>query len=312
VWGSITLEKVALPHRLNAHELLVPRDAVARLSRSGFQLATRYIAQKATKGVVKPGPQMTVLICALLAVATVQCAWPEDATDAALRPDVVIVVRPRDPQGEEFRQVIADTMRIQLESRGLSVALSQKQDGPAGGGPLEQARASNAPVAIDCSYSLTRNEIAVSMGWYETRAGSLAARAQARGRIGLRLDTAVLEALDSILTASKERVAELAAARKKMNPAASVAERKAGSGEAGSGLPEPAAQSGEAQRTDRLTGAGSLAAARKPTTQLLLVGGFAPFIPSGAASYYFTVGYLPSLLVSLMFDTAAGRVGIGL
>jgi hypothetical protein len=259
---------------------------------------------------------MTVLIyTALLAVATVQRVWPEDAPDAAQGPDVLIIVQPLDARGEEFRQVIADAIRIRLESRGLSVAFSQKKragGGAAAGGPLEQARSSNAPVAIDCSYSIIGNEIAVSMGWYETRGGSLTARAQTRVRIGLRLDTAVLEALDSILAAAQERVGELAAARKMMNPAAAVAERQAGSGGADSGQPESAAQSGGAQGTDKLTGAGGPAAKKKPTTQLLLVGGFAPFIATGAASYYFTLGYLPSLLASLMFDTAAGRVGIGL
>jgi hypothetical protein len=45
---------------------------------------------------------------------------------------------------------------------------------------------------------------------------------------------------------------------------------------------------------------------------VLLAASFAPFIATGAASYYFTLGYLPSILASLIFTTTAGRIGLGL
>ena len=45
--------------------------------------------------------------------------------------------------------------------------------------------------------------------------------------------------------------------------------------------------------------------------RLLLSGGFAPFLPTGAASYYFGVGYLPSLLASFIVATPVGPMGIG-
>ncbi len=46
--------------------------------------------------------------------------------------------------------------------------------------------------------------------------------------------------------------------------------------------------------------------------RLLVSGGFAPFLPTGAASYYFGLGYLPSVLVSLLIPTLVGPVGIGI
>jgi hypothetical protein len=50
---------------------------------------------------------------------------------------------------------------------------------------------------------------------------------QKSGRIGTRLDTIVLEALYSILTALQNRVRELAAARKNTNAALSAAAQPA-------------------------------------------------------------------------------------
>jgi len=238
----------------------------------------------------RPVSHSLLLVCAaLLAVGGGPRSWADEAPGASQGPDVLMIVHPNGAPGEEFRQVVADAIRIELESRGLSVTLS---DSSAGGGPVEQARAGKAPVAIDCSYSVLGDEMAVSMGWYEARNGSRAAQAETSGRIGLRLDTIVLEALDSILTTAQDRVRELAAARKITNAALSAAAQPA----------EPAAQSGTVSPSAR----------GKSSTQLLLVGGFAPFIATGAASYYFTLGYLPSLLASLVFDTSAGRVGVGL
>ncbi len=266
---------------------------------------------------VRSAPHVSVLIFAtLLALAAVPRVWSADTPGTAQGPDVLVVVQPLDAGGEAFRQVIADAVRNELESRGLSVGFSQGQQavpggGPAAAGPVEQARSRNAPVAIDCSYSTAGNEIAVTMGWYETRTGSRTAGAESRGRVGLRLDEVFLKALDSILAASQSRVRELAAARILMNAADSAADRQAGSG-GDSGQQESAAPSGGAGGADVLSGAGSPSARKKSSTRLLVATGFAPFIATGAASYYFTLGYLPSMLVSLVFDTAAGRVGIGL
>ena len=266
----------------------------------------------------KSAPYVSVLVCAtFLALAAVPRAWSADTHGTAQGPDVLVVVQPLDAGGEAFRQVIADAVRNELESRGLSVGFSQVQraapgGGPSAAGPVEQARASNAPVAIDCSYSLAGNEIVVTMGWYEARTGSRTAGAESKGRMGLRLDAVFLKALDSILTASQDRVRELAAARVAMNASSSAADRRAGSGSADSGQQESAAQSGGAEGSGALSGAGGPSARKKSSSRLLVATSFAPFIATGAASYYFTLGYLPSLLVSLVFDTAAGRVGIGL
>lgn len=238
------------------------------------------------RGVVS---HLIVVACAAsLAVAAVPRTWADEGPGTGQGPDVLVIVRPQDAAGEELRQVVEEAMRIEIESRGLSVAVSRSS---AGGAPVEQARAGSAAVAIDCSYSVFEAEIAVSMGWYEARDGSRAAQAEKSGRIGLRLDAIVLEALDAILSASQDRVRELAAARKDKNAAISAGKQQAA----------PAVQGGIGPP-----------AAKKASTQLLLVGGFAPFIATGAASYYFTLGSLPSLLASFVFETAAGRVGIGL
>jgi hypothetical protein len=267
---------------------------------------------------VRSAPQVSVLIFAtLLALTAGPRVWSADTPGTAQGPDVLVVVRPLDAGGEAFRQVIADAVRNELESRGLAVGFSQVQQAPPGGGPaaagpVEQARSRNAPVAIDCAYSLAANEIAVTMGWYETRTGTRTAGAESRGRMGLRLDEVFLKALDSVLAASESRVRELAAARILMNAAGAPADRQAGSGGDSGQQQESVAPSGGAGGSDVLSGAGTPSPRKKSSTRLLVATGFAPFIATGAASYYFTLGYLPSMLVSLVFDTAAGRVGLGL
>jgi hypothetical protein len=190
--------------------------AAKDFGRDGIHL----VEKQDTERMSSPISRSRVLICAaLLAIAAVARAWPDEAAAAGMGPDVLVTVQPQNAPGEEFRQVIANAIRIELESRGLAVAVS----GSARGGPLEQARAENAAVALDCSYSVFGDEIAVSMGWYEARGGKRTARAEKSGRIGLRLDAVVLDALGTILTASRERVLELAAARRIANAAISAA-----------------------------------------------------------------------------------------
>lgn len=254
------------------------------------------------------------LVFALFASAAAPYVCRADPPDA-LHPDVLVIVHPLEKAGEVFRQVVTDAARYTLETRGLDVALPERSfsKAPPAGDPAEQARQLKAAAALDCVYSIDEREIVVTVAWFDAASGARAGYAERRGAVDLQLDRVVIDVVSSVLATVDGQVRQLKAAREAA--LAAMAARAA---------PEPAApprevplpaatedgtQSGAIPGTQETSGA----EARPPSSmQMLLSVSLAPFIATGAASYYFTLGFFPSILASLVFTTPSGRIGVGL
>ncbi len=82
--------------------------------------------------------------------------------------------------------------------------------------------------------------------------------------------------------------------------------------------PQPAASAASLSSTtlvvppDTAHVAAPVSSGRRGWHHLLLAGGFAPFLPTGTAGYYFSVGYLPSILASYTLEMPGGELGLGL
>jgi hypothetical protein len=216
-------------------------------------------------------------------------------------PDIVVLVDPLQESAVPFGHVIADAAHYRLESLGLDAQIdlvSPSEDAS----PRPRAEATGASAVLVCSYRVDGRQMAVTLGWYDSQTGAATASAEGRGDVDLHLDGVILAALDDILAKVGSQLQALQARKTAQAAAASAPPVKPVSVAA----PPPVLPAQEAP----------VAAAVEPTKapagiRLLLAGGFAPFVPVGAASSYFALGYLPSLLASFLLPTRAGPVGIG-
>jgi hypothetical protein len=175
-----------------------------------------------------------------------------------------------------------------------------------------QARQLKAAIALDCVYSIDQREIIVTVGWFDAGTGARAAHAEGRGAVDLQLDRVIIDVVSSVLASMDGQVRQLKAAREEAMAARAAAEKAAASQEdARVAATEESAQAVAKPGTQEITGAGS-PARTPPSMQMLLSVSLAPFIATGAASYYFTLGFFPSVLASLVFTTPSGRIGVGL
>jgi hypothetical protein len=213
-----------------------------------------------------------------------------DLLSQSSRADVVVLVDPLQKQDEAFRQLIVDAAQYKLRTLGLEtevVAASAAQAER----PRPQAEAHGATAVLVCRYGVEGQRMDVTLGWYDAATDASAAVVQATGRMDLNLDDVILNALDQILAKMHGEIQAISA-RHPMDSSPAV--RTAG------------LSRGAAITT---TSAGTVSG---PRHRVLLCGGFAPFLPTGAAAYYFTLGYLPSLLASVFVDTSVGPIGLGL
>ena len=239
------------------------------------------------------------LVFALLACASVPL---ECAAEGSVSPaDVLVLVRPLQGGGEAFRQVVTEAARNAIESRGLVMSLpSSLPPSGAADGAVNLARQSFTAAALDCAYTVERRELVISIDWYDAATGASVAHGAGKGAVDLQLDRVITEVLNTVLAAADDQVQRLRSAREKSAAAL------ASSNGAGAALVPP-----QGAAVTPGTGVGSPLRSSAPT-RMILSASFAPFIATGAASYYFTVGYLPSILASLVFTTPSGRIGLGL
>ncbi len=226
----------------------------------------------------------SVFVCSPLPAAVT----PEAA---AKQPDILVLINQPSQKAQDFTPLIAEAASYKLGNLGLASQVVSTTPSEAVS-PLPRIKATGASAALVCSYQVNGGQMVFTLTWYDAQSDTSVA-VQTRGPMDLHLDGVILAAIDDILAKVQARVSALSARRAALNIPAKP--------------PTPTLPPAE--------GAASAVGQRSPVVhaahRLLLSGGFAPFVPTGAASYYFAFGYLPSLLASLFIDTPVGPVGIG-
>lgn len=231
--------------------------------------------------------------CALLFLIPSPASRGDASVQQELPPDIVFATYPLIAGTESFGPVLADAISYRLISRGLAVRL---EPGASSATELEaKAGDTGAAIALICRYSVAGSQMAISFLWNDIQVKAPPVVREGKGPLDLTLDSVILKALDDLLSEVHERVEELAAQRQ-----AAVRARA-----------NPAAAN-EAARTAPPEVVTVVAPPAPDTTRLSLSSSFAPFLPVGPASSYFSVGFFPSLLVNLQFVTSAGRFALGL
>jgi hypothetical protein len=208
-------------------------------------------------------------------------------------PDIVFATYPLMPDTDSFGPVLADAISYRLISRGLAVRL---EPGAPSTAELEvKSRVSGAAIALTCRYSVVGSQMAISFLWNDLQKGTPPVVREGNGPLDLTLDSVILKAFDDLLSQVHERVEELAGQRQ----AAVQAQANAAAAKEGTKVVPPAVVT-------------VVAPPAPDTMRLSLSSSFAPFLPVGPASAYFSFGLFPALLVNLQFVTSAGRFAVGL
>jgi hypothetical protein len=206
----------------------------------------------------------------------------------ASKTDVVVLISPAQKQDEVFRQLVADAAQYKLQKLGLRthlVAATPEETQQ----PLAKER--DATAALVCRFSVEGQQMDVRLGWYDATTGASPAVVEITGEVDLNLDGVILAALDQMIAKVHDRIQAMA--DRNASDVVQVAPASLTTGEPKITTVTPARPA-------------------SPTRRVLVSGGFAPFLPEGAAAYYFTLGYLPSLLASIFIDTPMGPLGLGL
>jgi hypothetical protein len=215
-------------------------------------------------------------------------------------PDVVALVVPLDPDAEDFGSVVAGALELGFNPAGLildvrTLHLSGSAQ-PDDDTLRRRVGATAAGAILICRFSIVDKEMTASMDWQDVPKGIHASVSGSKAQVDLSLDAFIRHVLDGLLAPVRGRIDEMAAKRRDASAAAATQALP------GAGRHEPFPAVSERPTTEDGTSA----------RRFLLSTGIAPFIPVGAASSYFSLGYMYTAAGNLVFPIPSGRIGVGI
>jgi hypothetical protein len=252
--------------------------------------------------------------------------------------EVLVAVTAAPGAEEAFRPVIADAVQYKLRPYDLQVIVRKNLPGGPLGAELEDQ--AGAEFLLECRYSRAGSQMELSLDWRDRRSGTRLAAAQRRGRVDLALDALILEALDELLNQLRGRIGERpvqatpvrAAPEALPVPAAQPAPAKP-IGPVAQPAPaapvEPAAQAtpvvaalpvlkpgpGDAPSPMPAVPAGKPGSRAEPAARgarFVLSPAVGPFLPLGAARYFFPLGIQSLVRGDFLLLAGRGSMGLGL
>ncbi len=216
-----------------------------------------------------------VLLLALLPLC------PAAGLTAASHPHVLILARSIGPGQDGFERLLLDSLRVELEARGISVA--QQADPPGAESAITAGERDKALFALEGAYEIDGPRVRLDLGWYDIAARRVAASVSRRVDLDLSFDMTVSDMVAELLAGQGDRIAGLIQAPEGKGEAAAV----------------PAVQPAGPQ-------------VRPPLQPLAFSLVAAPFIPVFKASAYISQAGLALLLGGeYRFGLTAGRIGVG-
>lgn len=244
------------------------------------------------------------LLLPLLAVFTilrgpVLCAQ----SDTEVGPDVVAFVVPLNGDAEVFAAVVAAAIELRLNPTGVNLDIRTLHHQSGNGQPTNDALTRQATTAAEailiCRFSVVDREMTAAMDWQDIRKRAHFAVSERKAQLDLSLDEFMLHVLDALLVQVQDRIDDMAA-RKRAAAAAAAAK------------PVEAVSTAAAPQEPAVVAVRPTVEDDTSTRRFLLSTGIAPFIPIGAASSYFSLGYMYSASGSIVFTVPSGRIGVGI
>lgn len=232
-------------------------------------------------------------------------------TGSETSPDVVALIVPLNSDAEDFVAVVAGALELRFNPAGLILDVRTLR--PSGSAQpdndtlIRQVGRTAAGAILICRFSIVGREMKAAMDWQDVPKGAHAAVSEKKGQVDLLLDAYILRVLDTLLAQVQGRINEMAAKRRDAAAAArSIADAAAAKAAAetppAAGRQEPASVASVRPTMEDDTGA----------RRFLISTGIAPFIPIGAASSFFSLGYLYSIAGNVVFPVPSGRIGVGI
>jgi len=240
-----------------------------------------------------------VLILAAFAILPGPSLFADTGTETA--PDVVAFIVPLDSDAEDFGPVVAGALELRFHPAGLILdvrTLHLSGSAQPGNDTLARQVGEKAAGAIlICRFSIVDQKFTATMDWRDVKKGTRATVSEQRARVDLSLDAFILRVLDTLLAQVQGRIDEMAAKRRETAAARAAAETPP---DAGPQEPAPVVSARPTIEDDTRA------------RRFLLSTGIAPFIPVGAASSYFSLGYMSFVAGNVVFPIPSGRIGVGI
>lgn len=237
-------------------------------------------------------PRVPVLVL----LSTLLVSLPLPAEYRPVRGSVLVLVRSATgEENQEFRSLIRNVIRVEVEDRELEV-VEPEAPPPQGEQPLESAKKAGVEFALVASYTLGEEEAAFALTWCETATKTVSATVSRTSALDFTLDVALAAAVVEVLDAQKDRIAALPL---KPDPNAATA---------------PATPSDEtsAPRIGQVE-LGRDVVRLKPLKPLLFSIGAAPLISTFAATSFIENVYLAvKTAAAWRFPLLGGAGGIGI
>jgi hypothetical protein len=231
----------------------------------------------------------------------------------------------------DFRSLMLNAIRVEMEDRGLEVLAPDTQP-PKGEQPWQSSGKVGAEFALASTYTVGQHEAIFDLTWYETAEKKQTQTVSRKVSLDFTLDVAIAAAVVELLDGQKDRIA---AARSARVEAARVAAEKAAAEKAAAEKAAAEKAAAEKAAADRVAAEKAAAeraaieaaanakakeeadrkiaaAMKRPVKHWSLLAGGAPFLATVEASQYFTLGLSLNLNAQYRFSVPGGLLGIGL
>ncbi len=237
------------------------------------------------------------------------------ADEYELRDTVVLVlIQSRDIAEDLYRDVIVETVKIELESARLQVrAGTEIVDINDQEAASEIAEKANADFIISGIYSVRGRLLEIDFIWYDVQFQKISESVSERIVMDLTFDESISEIINEIIILMNERIREF--------PLVIIQEPEILEEEDVSDIQENTEIIEDLEENDNISSEvniidNNLEIVNLPEPEksnyIEASAGFSPFICIGRAHEYFKIGFLPSIYVNYVFNLDFGKLGIGL
>jgi hypothetical protein len=213
---------------------------------------------------------------------------------------LVIVCPLRNNEGLVYQEIIASTVKIELNRARLQVLLRSDLteetflEGIDNGEEIDIkkickfAERADADFVITGLYTVNENEIFIDFVWYDVQEKQVSDPISKILNINLAFDTVISDAINEILLEMKDRINDFPLLEQEITE---------------ENIPETEITPTPENENDKVD---------YRNKHMEIAMGFAPFISIGRANDYFKIGFIPSLYINYLFNLSFGQIGLGL
>lgn len=239
-------------------------------------------------------------------VLLIMCAGHNYSEEVEVRDAMVLVlIQSGNPGEDQYRNIIEDTVKIELESEKLQVLTGNGTEDISNLNTAEElAKSKNADFIIAGVYTINNRLLEIEFLWYDAQLKQISEPVFERVVMDLAFDEKISEKVKEIIYLMQERIKEF--------PLVTIDNFQIEQTEIIENKEEDNANivliNKEELDSIRLFDTVTDNKENYIETQT----GFAPFVCIGRASDYFKIGFIPTVNVNYVFNLSFGEIGFGI